>query len=882
MLRTVFSLLLLLLISPHWLQAQTNAQAGAVQLTASVQATPPRITIQWVAQSSTSSITIYRKAKGATSWGSAIATPAASSTSYVDNNVQVGVNYEYRVVRGGAAGQGYISTGIEVAPDDYRGKIILLVDNTLAPSLTTELQQLTTDLRADGWAVVRSDVSRTASVSSVRSVVQGHYNADPSNVKALYIIGHVPVPYSGNISPDGHSEHNGAWPCDGYYGELNGNWTDNSVNNSNAQRAENRNIPGDGKFDQSTFPSELELQVGRVDLFDMPAFSSTEVQLLRNYMERAHGYKVKAWVPQARGFMFDNFQYLSYPLAASGWRTQGAHVGNSNITAAYPYGTPFHTLVNGQSYLWTYACGGGLQAYEGSVLTYNGADNVGTTQNLATGSLHRGVFNMSMGSYFGDWDNKNNFLRAFIARGDGLTSVWSGMPAWHFHHMGMGDNIGYSALVTMNNNGLYLPNSDGWQGSIGKTHLGLMGDPSLRMKMVAPPSALSITNSGGMAAFSWTAAPEAVLGYHVYQFEPSGQITRLTTTPVTGTSHSNPAIPFVAGREYMVRAVKLEVSLSGSYYNLSLGSIATASGAATPDCLGVAGGSALPGTACNDNNPNTGNDTWNNNCQCVGQVIDCLGVPGGSALPGTACNDNNPNTGNDTWNNNCQCVGQVIDCLGVPGGSALPGTACNDNNPNTGNDTWNNNCQCVGQVIDCQGVPGGSALPGTACNDNNPNTGNDTWNNNCQCVGQVIDCLGVPGGSALPGTACNDNNPNTGNDTWNNNCQCVGQVIDCLGVPGGSALPGTACNDNDPNTINDVWSSNCQCAGTPLVEDCLGVLGGSALPGTACNDNDPNTANDTWNSSCQCVGQVIDCQGVPGGSALPGTACNDNNPNTGN
>jgi parallel beta-helix repeat protein len=42
---------------------------------------------------------------------------------------------------------------------------------------------------------------------------------------------------------------------------------------------------------------------------------------------------------------------------------------------------------------------------------------------------------------------------------------------------------------------------------------------------------------------------------------------------------------------------------------------------------------------------------------CSTQQVDCQGVTGGSALPGTACNDGNPCTVNDTWNSSCQCVG---------------------------------------------------------------------------------------------------------------------------------------------------------------------------------------------------------------------------------
>ncbi len=633
MLRVTLTLLVVL-FSFHGF-TQTSSQRASVQLDAVVQNSPPRVTISWTTLPSTSSITIYRKALAATSWGSPIATPSAGSTSYQDNSVSAQVAYEYRVVRvsGGTTGQGYISTGIQIPPSDYKGKIILLVDNTFTGSLSAELTQLTNDLRADGWAVLRSDVSRTASVTSVRNTVIAHYNADPSNVKALYIIGHVPVPYSGNINPDGHSSHKGAWPTDGYYAEMNGTWTDNSVNISSAQLPANWNVPGDGKFDQSTLPSPVELQVGRVDMYDMPAFGQNETEMLRAYLVKAHNYKVKQWTPQQRGIIFDNFQHISNPLAASGWRNLTPLVGAGNVTAPYIYGGNFNNLINGQSYLWTYYCGAGLQAMDGNTLTYNGVDLAGSTQTYAAMS-NGGVFNLSFGSYFGDWNNRNNFLRAPLASGSGLTNAWVGIPAWYFHHMGMGENIGYSVRESMNNTGLYSPVNDGWQGSMGTTHLALMGDPSLRQKMIAPPSNLAITNSSGNAAFTWTAASGSPDGYHIYRIQATtGTITRLTTTLVTGTSYNSGSIPFVSGGEYMVRAAKLEVSPSGSYWNMSLGTIGTASGAATVDCLGVSGGAALPGTPCNDNNPCTTNDTWNNNCQCVGtDTTPVVSITAGGSL----------------------------------------------------------------------------------------------------------------------------------------------------------------------------------------------------------------------------------------------------------
>ncbi|MBK6476628.1 MAG: fibronectin type III domain-containing protein [Flavobacteriales bacterium] len=908
---------------------QTPSESATVKLSAVTQSSPPRVTLSWAPVSGASTVTIYRKLRSATSWGSSIATPSASAGQYQDNGVSVGTYYEYKVkANGGSNGDGYISSGIDVPLEDYKGKILLLVDATLAPQLVSEIQQVESDLKADGWSVLRNDVSRTAAVTSVRAIVVGHYNADPTNMKAVYIIGHVPVPYSGNVAPDGHTSHQGAWPCDGYYGEMNGTWTDNSVSVQQSQNPYNYNVPGDGKFDQSDFPSSVELQVGRVDMYDMPAFSTSEVQLMRNYLNRAHSYKIKGWEPQVRAMIFDNLQWAGGILAASGWRSIVPLVGAANISAPYQYGPSFHSQMNGQSYLWTYSSGGGLQLNTDGVVTFNGADNIGTTQDFAAATSMGGVFNMSFGSYFGDWDNKNNYLKAPLARGEALTNVWSSIPAWYFQNMGLGDNIGYSTWLTMNNTSAYTPLTDGWQGTIGRSHLGLMGDPSVRMKMVKPPTNLVITNAGGNASFSWNAATETVLGYYIYKIEASGQIIKLTTSPITETSYVNASIPYTSGQEYMVRAVKRETNFSGTYMNLSLGAIASASGSPIADCLGVIGGSAVTGSPCNDGNACTTGDLWNASCQCVGTAsgdTDNDGIcnaqdncPNIAGQIGSSCNDNNACTTNDVINSSCQCVGTPVpdsdgdgicntvdNCPNVPG---QIGSTCDDNDGCTTNDVLNSSCQCIGTPSgdsDNDGTcnaqdgcpndanktsPGscgcGNLEPGAACNDNDSNTENDLIGANCTCAGTliVLDCNGVANGPALPGTACNDNNANTGNDTWSANCQCVGQVIDCIGTIGGSALPGSACNDNNANTTNDTWSANCTCSGTPVVLDCNGVANGPALPGSACNDNNANTTNDTWSANCTCSGTpvVLDCNGVANGPALPGSACNDNNANTGN
>src|SRR5262249_38539132 len=101
-------------------------------------------------------------------------------------------------------------------------------------------------------------------------------------------------------------------------------------------------------------------------------------------------------------------------------------------------------------------------------------------------------------------------------------------------------------------------------------HIALMGDPTLRMHVVAPPANLISTTNGAAVNLTWTFSSDPVLGYYVYS-SPSlnGPFTRLTTTPVAATNYADATSP--AGSTYMVRAVKLETSASGSYYNLSQG-----------------------------------------------------------------------------------------------------------------------------------------------------------------------------------------------------------------------------------------------------------------------------------------------------------------------
>jgi hypothetical protein len=124
------------------------------------------------------------------------------------------------------------------------------------------------------------------------------------------------------------------------------------------------------------------------------------------------------------------------------------------------------------------------------------------------------------------------------------------------------------------------------------------------------------------------------------------------------------------------------------------------------------------GTAdCLDDCPNDPEKTSPGACGC------------GNLEPGTACDDNDPTTGNDVIQANCLCAGTPIDCNGDIGGTAF----LDNCNTCVGGNTGLSPC-----AADCEGVFGGSALPGTACDDGNSNTTNDVYQPDCSCAGTPI------------------------------------------------------------------------------------------------------------------------------------------------
>jgi hypothetical protein len=582
------------------LRAEVN-EDYALKVSATSQVSPAQIQLTWPTRADALEYYVFRKAPEATLWGNAIhtlTTGAATSTGWTDTNVAVGQLYEYQVIcyistinstaLNNVSAYGYLWAGIQAPLVESRGTAVLLVDNTLATALSAELTRFQQDLLGDGWKIIRHDVARyevgapgwKAAVVANRDLILAAKNADPA-VSTVILLGHVPVPYSGlTIYPDGHAEHKGAWPADLYYGTTSGTWTDTGTETTGA-RTETKNTPGDGKFDQDTLPAPVDLMVGRVDLANLPAFSASETQLLRQYLDKNHAFRTTALAAQRRALVDANFdQTLSGKISAVAFRNFGSLFGPANVTKA-----DFLTTLAGNSYLFAYGDGSG---------TYTSCGGIGSAANFAAASRVNAVFTTLFGSYFGDWDNSNNILRApLAAAGSTLACTWNGRPFWYFHPMGMGQTIGYSTRAAQNNDpwnnsGQYLQaTSSGYEspkrdGSL-QVHIALMGDPTLRLHMVKPASFLSVNLGGASPVLTWTASADtAIAGYHVYRAtDPAGPYTRLTGgtispaapsgSPLNSTTYTDATATPGTSYTYQVRAIKLETGNTGSYYNQSQG-----------------------------------------------------------------------------------------------------------------------------------------------------------------------------------------------------------------------------------------------------------------------------------------------------------------------
>lgn len=496
------------------------------------------------------------------------------------------------------------------APPTYRGKVVLIVDKTIAvdPDVSPKIQRLIDDLTGDGWRVLRHDVDRGPEfqnlpslgeiqtwkqingprVREIRALIQADYNSAPNEVKNVLLIGHVPVPYSGTTGFNG-GHYAGAQPADAFYGEMTGwygagGWSDTATQVDALTSApwipQALNYPQDGVFDQDTLPAPMKLGVGRVDLSYVREsdFGVNEATLISRYLDKDHDFRCSNFSVQRRGIV------VGEPLDDPTQAYQDVF-GSANVLDDFTTFSWFPNVsASGQDYL----VGDGSAHSGGNGNGYVGSEAQSPPNDFLS-SDSRVVFVNLYGSWFGNWE-EGVFLKAPLANpydpangryGYGLTCVYHllGLDEASLTKRQLGATIGEALFVGTT--------EDSPGGNPLSVNNSLMGDPTLRMHSVQEAGALTAVNNGATVTLNWTAsADQAVTGYNVYSAptRKGPYILVNTAGPITATTYTatRPGTGSAPDNFYMIRAIKPETTPVGSYVNMAEGIITAVPGALTP------------------------------------------------------------------------------------------------------------------------------------------------------------------------------------------------------------------------------------------------------------------------------------------------------------
>ncbi len=528
--------------------------------------------------------TVKRRVPPSTSWMTLSTSHA--SVDYLDT-VSSGTKYEYEI-----DGE-RILAGIDLPATASRGNVLILVDNTLAAGITN-LNLLITNLVGDGWKVhVNANAPRhfdpitptdwgqnPANIASVKASIVATNNALAGSgaLKAIILLGHVAVPYSGFEAADGHvgaggqvDNHKGAWPADVFYGDLDGVWTDTQPYSGTTAVRFNAttNYAGDGRFDQDFVPSNaqgianIEIPVGRIDFANLDGQwlhssywtiaqnpQNLELLLINRYIAKTDFYR-RAVTPYPNRLSITNNSTPNMGSTVSNCFSLASRF-ITDTSAAIFNNDPFYPL-------WFRSTLFGLMFGFGEPnIINNGFPPTSTSQSITDpNAVSPTAFFMLEGSWFGDWNLGGNFMRAALANEThGFISVWMRNQTWDMHGLGLGETFADCFLRTAN--------LDGSSGVGAKRWLAIMGDPTLRAVVQNPPQNVS-TNDSGLITWS---APVGSSGVAYSIFYSASGITGsfVLQTTTSGTSYQTGGSGL-----YMIRASTLVQTGSGSFSNPSQG-----------------------------------------------------------------------------------------------------------------------------------------------------------------------------------------------------------------------------------------------------------------------------------------------------------------------
>ncbi len=565
-----------------------------------------------------------------------------NSYEYVNSNVFTIDNYEKGVPHHYSFGKGQITqgdpgtviiAGIELNHDESKGGVLVVMDSDLHPLIASTYEDYKQALISDGWTVYLLLVSPEERDFEVKNKIRQVYFQN-QNLRSLFIIGDVARPLSGVVSaPDGHGYHTGAWIADGYYADMNYEWTDHSAVDTNNTYQIHENRIGDGRYDHTTLPSDAELEVGRIYFEHLPIFEEEPYELYQRYLEKNIRFR-------KHQITFNNDYFLHWNSAAfpsSMHRNLFLLSENAHNSKRLTQTTNTQPDVDLGLDSYLYASINGFGAPGGQSI--NGRIS---SANFKNDSMQVAFVSLAA-SNIGNWTYASQLMNASLAsKSPTLGSTWGvyNMPT---QYLQSGETFGYCHRRGANAEGAvgnYVSFSFNRSNEVSLT---LWGDPTLTLHIVEPVSELELAVQNGTVKMDWVNPEEDILGVQVYRAggEDADTFVKVTEDYIDGDTYTDLS-PNDGLNKYMIRTVRLDSSASCSFFNYGNGLQASV----TVELLDVDGDTYTSDVDCDDNDPtiNPGaaeipNNNIDENCD---GLVDILDVDGDGFLDNIDCDDNNP------------------------------------------------------------------------------------------------------------------------------------------------------------------------------------------------------------------------------------------------
>jgi hypothetical protein len=527
-------------------------------------------------------IDVSRRLLGNHIWESVATNLPGGTGHWIDNNVNVGETWEYQVRRENTwsyAGNTYDAIGYTLGtllPDNsgYKGQMILLVSNDIPINFDFKFKRLKRELTNDGWFVNELIVPRATNwdsgneVVTIKNQIVNIFNNASSNdkPKAIFILGHVPLPRSGSTlaaAPDDHDQNKGARGSDGYYADIDGIFTDTATFNPGGLSSTLAiNLPGDFKWDQDFFPSDLEMTFGRIDFADLTEITVPELTLIENYLDRLSQYK-----NVATGFDMGDKSgfYLGYSNS-----NDGSYRSLINISKPENVYQKTDNSIHNQ---WV--------EQNGPFKIYMQNQVLPDLNDWQTYGMNATVYSSDQSYWgFGDVPQPSGVysrIRTLLGIDSKcLVALWTTTGLNIFHQACNGQSVGLAMKEIMNHNEVnqYLEKPvqqydtpEWWN----RTHFEIWGDPTLNLYQVAPITNLSLNEVAGNALLQWSPSLDnEIQGYNIYESDNEfGIYQMISTSTISDTFYQIPN--YSNNHWYMVKAIKEVESGCGKFLHSSLG-----------------------------------------------------------------------------------------------------------------------------------------------------------------------------------------------------------------------------------------------------------------------------------------------------------------------